>query len=108
MDFQAEQAKAHIKNEIRRRGFTLKEFSVRIGKSRYYLTTTIHAQSIHMGVLLLRDHLDFPQPMLDWAMQRMIERKEHSRWKGKPPTESNLHWWHGVKLYPIAAQRWAA
>ena len=63
-----------------------------------------------MAVLAMQDRIDFGPEAIEWAQRVREEKKRisataHLKFT-KCPVAADAHWFHGVKLYQIAAQPW--
>lgn len=70
---------AFIRDEARRRGMIMSDFSEAMGERRKYLANCLchGGGSIHMAVLRLQDKLEFPPGMVEWAEKRAKFRRSN-------------------------------
>ena len=54
------------------------------------------------AVLRFKNIVQFPDEIIAWAKEE--KRLAHERLKHKAPVQP--HWWHGVRLDPVAWQQW--
>ena len=102
---------AAIKAYARANDLTLAKLSLKLGKSHTWISEMCTGRKgAHLGVLAMQDRIDFSPEVIEWASIVRAEKMRISamapRRMAKCPVAADAHWWHGVKLYPLAAQSW--
>ena len=90
---------------------TYAKFSLRLGKAHTWISEICTGRKgAHLGVLATLDIIDWPADLIEWAKLTRAEMKHNSvmahQKMAKCPVAEDAHPWHGVKLYPVSAQRW--